>query len=186
MEKTRQPAAIIPAIILIGVGVLFLLLNTGVLGTLNMGQLWPIFPTLAGLALLVPYFSGWEHGPDIAIGGMNSLMIGLFFFLFTLNVTIEPLERIQWSDMARLWPSFIIIPAVAFGLRWLMGGRRKEDLWMPWMVLVLLVLGIAGFLFTFGGFTAFGAIINYWPVLLIASGVIVLLWSFRRSSPSPQ
>lgn len=180
MENSRQPGVIVPAIILIGVGVFFLLSNAGLLGTLNVAQLWPIFPVLTGVALLVQYFAGRMRDPDLVTGGSISLMIGLFFFLFTLNVTIAPLGRIDWSDMARLWPAFPTIVGLGLALRWLVGGLRETELLIP--VTILFIVGFAGFGFTLAGLPTFSFIFSYWPVLLIVIGVIVLLRSFRQSS----
>jgi hypothetical protein len=167
-----------PALILIGIGVFFLLINTGVLGGVNLGDLWPIFPVLIGAGLLLQFFIGGLRDPDLVFGGTIFTLTGLFFFLFTLNVNVAPLGPITWSDMARLWPAFPTIVGIAFVLRWVLGGLRESGLLIP--AAILLAVGLGGFSFTLAGFPAFRLFFDYWPVLLIILGVIVLARSVTR------
>jgi ABC-type branched-subunit amino acid transport system permease subunit len=93
-------------------------------------------------------------------------------------VYIEPFGRITWGDMSVLWPAFPTIVGIALLLQWLAGGLRDHGLLIP--VTILLVVGLGGFAFTLRGFPTFRILADYWPVLLILLGVIVLVRSFTR------
>ena len=180
--ETRRGGSIVPAIILIAVGIFFLLVNADLLPRVSVAQLWPAFPVLLGIALLGQFFAGRMRDPGLVAGGTIFLLTGLFFFLFTFNLTVPPLGRIDWGDMARLWPAFPTIVGVALLLRWLAGGLRDRGLLIP--VVILLIVGLGGFAFTLGGFPTFRILADYWPVLLIALGVLVLARSFSRPRSS--
>ena len=49
--NSRRSGAIVPAVILIAIGTFFLLANLNVLPKVSIGQLWPAFPALLGVAL---------------------------------------------------------------------------------------------------------------------------------------
>jgi len=174
---SRRSGTIVPAIILIALGIFFLLMNlNGVRASL--GQLWPAFPVLMGLGMWLQFFIGRMRDPGLVTGGTIFLLIGLFFFLFTFQATLPGFGRVNWSDMGVLWPAFPTIVAVALLLQWLFGGLRNHGLLVP--VTILLIVGLGGFAFTLRGFPTFKLIADYWPVLLIALGVIVLLRSLVR------
>ncbi len=180
--ESRRSGSIIPAIILIAVGIFFLLVNTNVLPRAGIGQLWPALPTLLGISMLLQFFVGRMRDPGLVSGGTIFLLTGLFFFLFTLRVTVEPFGPITWGDMARLWPAFPTIVGIALLLRWLAGGLRDHGLLIP--VTILLIVGLGGFAFTLGGFPTFRILADYWPVLLIVLGVLVLARSLIRPQSS--
>ena len=54
----RHNAGMIPAIILIGIGALFLLNNLNILHVDNWGQFWPVLLIAAGVYLLDGRFTG--------------------------------------------------------------------------------------------------------------------------------
>lgn len=179
---SRRSSAIFPAIILIVVGAFFLLTNLNVLPRVSIGQLWPAFPALLGIALWLQFFLGRPRDPGLVFGGTIFLLTGLFFFLFTLNLTLPLLGRITWGDMARLWPAFPSIVGIAFALQWIVGGLRQPGLLAPAMILLL--VGLGGFAFTLAGFPMFQVVFDYWPVLLIVLGVAILARSFVRQRSS--
>jgi len=81
--------------------------------------------------------------------------------------------------MGLLWPAFPLIVGIAFVVLWAAG--RFHD----WGVLVpagiLLLVGIGGFAFTLGNVPLFQNILQWWPLLLIFFGVIILIQSITRS-----
>lgn len=176
--SSQRTGSIVTAIILILIGGVFLLVNNGVLPRVSIGQLWPGLPLVLGIGLFLQYFLGGMRDPGQVTGGTIFVLVGLFFFLFTLGVYIEPFGRITWGDMSVLWPAFPTIVGIALLLQWLAGGLRDHGLLIP--VTILLVVGLGGFAFTLRGFPTFRILADYWPVLLILLGVIVLVRSFTR------
>ena len=182
MQPRRNGGTLVVAFLLIGIGLFFLLVNTNIV-RVSIGQLWPAIPTLIGAALLVQFFAGGMRDPGLVTGGTIFLLIGLFFFLFTLGVTIEPFGQITWSDMSVLWPAIPTIIGIALLMQWLFGGLRDHGLLIP--VAIFLLIGLGGFAFTLRGIPVFSTLVDYWPVLLIAIGLIVLVRSLRRPQSSP-
>ena len=137
-------------------------------------KMWPIFPVIGGLALLVGYLLGGAQDGGLAFLGTAALLIGLFFFGFTLGVW-------DWGDMSRLWPIFPVIGGVALLVLFLVDRRARRDLGLLGVALAAIVAGIVGLLYTWGYVS--GDILKYWPVLLILIGVLGLLGAFiPRSS----
>jgi hypothetical protein len=182
MKTRRNSGAIVPAVILIAIGIFFLLVNANLLPRVDFVQLWPAIPVLLGLGLLTQFFAGRMRDPGLVTGATIFLLTGLFFFAFTLRLDIAPFGPIGWGDMATLWPAFPAIVGIALLLQWLAGGLRDHGLLIP--VTILLIVGLGGFAFTLRGFPTFQLIADYWPVLLIVLGVIVLARSFIRPRSS--
>jgi len=178
MSDSQRSGALVPAVILIALGILFLLINLNVLQGVGIGQLWPIFPIVLGIGMWTQYFAGRMRDPGLVTGGTIFLLVGLFFFLFTLEVNVPGLGRMHWGRMADLWPAFPTIVGVALLLQWLAGGLRDTALLIP--VAILLAVGLGGFAFTLANFPTFRIIADYWPVALILIGVAVLVRSFIR------
>jgi len=176
MEPRRNRGTLVAAVLLIGFGLFFLLVNTSVI-RVSMVQLWPAIPVLIGAALFVQFFAGRMRDPGLVTGGTIFLLIGLFFFLFTLGVTIEPLGRIRWGDMAVLWPAIPTIIGVGILMQWIFGGLRDHGLLIP--VMIFLLIGLGGFASTLRGIPTFSILVDYWPVLLIVIGVIVMARAIR-------
>lgn len=176
MEPRRNGGTLVAAVLLIGIGLFFLLVNTSVI-RVSIGQLWPAIPTLIGAALFVQFFTGGRRDPGLVTGGAIFLLTGLFFFLFTLGVAIEPFGQITWGDMAVLWPTLPTIIGVALLMRWLFGGLRDHGLLIP--VTLFLLVGLSGFAFTLRRIPALSILVDYWPALLILIGLIVLVRSLR-------
>jgi len=179
---SRRTGQIIPAFLLIAVGVLFLLVNSGALPRVSIGDLWPALPALLGVGLLLQFFLGRMRDPGLVTGGTIFLLIGLFFFLFTLEANVPGLGRVHWGMMAELWPAFPLIVAIGLLMQWLAGGLRDTGLLIP--VTILGIVGLGGFAFTLAGFPTFRALTQYWPVLLIVLGAVVLIRSLIRPRSS--
>jgi len=180
MEIRR--GSIVPAVLLIAVGVIFLLVNLNVIPRVSIAELWPALPVLIGLGMLLQFLLGGLRDPGLVTGGTIFLLTGLFFFLFTLEVNLPGLGVVRWGLMGELWPAFPLIVAIALLLQWIAGGLRDTGLLVP--VTILGIVGLAGFAFTLDRFPAFRAIVEYWPVLLIVLGLVVLARAFSRPRPS--
>lgn len=180
--KRRSP--LLPAAILILVGLFLLLQNIGALDDLNLpgiGKLWPGIIVLAGLAFLLQYIGGGARDDDLVFVGTAATLVGLFFFLFTLEVDLPQLERVGrvgWDDMGRLWPAFPIIAGVAFVLQAILSrGREREALKVG---LVAIVVGVVAFYFTLGRPSELEEVVKFWPALLILlGGAMLLQYLFR-------
>jgi hypothetical protein len=164
--------AIVPGLFLIIFGLWLLARNLG-LDLPGLDQLWPVFPLLGGLAFLVQYFAGGRKEDGLVFVGVAAALVGAFFFAFTLG----PLE---WRDMGRWWPVFVLIGAAAFLAQWLT-QPREWGLLVP-AGLALLVGGVAlGATLRVFSSQLVTQLVQLWPVLLILAGIITLArYFFRR------
>jgi hypothetical protein len=172
---------VIWGLIMIAVGAWFLLRTLG-FRLPGMGQMWPIFPTLVGLSMFVGWlFTGNKrenHG--IMIPATINLLIGLFFFGFTMGV-------FPWSAMGVLWPVFPLIVGISFFVAWVFSLFSNWGLLIPGGITA--TVGIVGLGFTLSAQSGlFAWIVRLWPLALIALGVLVLvgglLSGFRTPSRS--
>lgn len=174
--NTRRWTAIITGLVLIALGVWFLLENLGIV-TIDLGRIWPIFPTLFGAAILALGISTRRNRANAEgeiMVGVWALLLGLFFFLFSTGT-------VSWAEMARLWPTFPLIVGLGFLISFLAGGRRDWGLIILGAIATL--IGVVGYLFTFGLFgPAFAATVLPYvvPTLLILGGIGFLLSALRR------
>ena len=174
--NTRRWTAIITGLVLIALGVWFLLENLGIV-TIDLGRIWPIFPTLFGAAILALGIATRRNRANAEgeiMVGVWALLLGLFFFLFSTGT-------VSWTEMARLWPTFPLIAGLGFLLGFLVGGARDWGIFIIGAIATL--VGVVGYMFTFGLFSpAFAAtVLPYFvPVLLILGGIGFLVSALRR------
>jgi hypothetical protein len=140
--------------------------------------LWPGIVVVVGLVFWIGYVTSAGRDPGLAFVGTIVTLVGAFFFLFTLNVSVPGLGVIGWGDMARLWPAFPLIVGVAFVVLWVTNKFRDTGVLVP--AAILLIVGLGGFAFTLGEVPALRQIVDWWPVLLIVLGVAFLVQSFAR------
>jgi len=168
-RRSARGGAVFWGLLLIAGGIWFLLDALGI-HTPGMGAMWPIFPTLVGVGL----FGVWLFSSDkrdaagIAIPATINLLIGLFFFTFTLRI-------FRWGDMAFLWPVFPLIVGISFIVAWVLSLFREWGFLIPGGIVG--AVGIIGLTFTTAGqnYWFLTTILQWWPLTLIAVGVIVLL-----------
>lgn len=178
-HRTERVNAAVWGLILIAAGVWFLLDALGI-PVPGMHALWPIFPTVVGLG----FFAGWLFSSDkaaaygLAIPGTINLLVGLFFFSFTLGF-------FEWGDMAFLWPVFPLIVGVAFIVAWAFSLFKEWGLLIPGGITG--TVGLVGLAFTLG--RADNAYLNLlakgWPVLIILSGLITIVASLTSARRAP-
>jgi hypothetical protein len=166
------------AIILIALGSFFLLRELGVFGdrALDFEELWPGILILAGAAFLLQFFLGGTREPGFVFVGTAALLLGLFFFLFTLNVDLSSLigelrGPIAWDDMEVLWPVFPMIGGIALVAMSIL-SRETEAFWVGVMAVVVGVVALA---FTLGLADGTAELVKFWPLLLILLGGGMLL-----------
>jgi hypothetical protein len=170
---------VITAVIFIGIGAYLLLANLNVIPPYPITQMWPGIVVLVGILFWLGYIFGKDHDPGLAFIGTIVTLVGLFFFLFTFNVDLLGLGRVDWSEMRLLWPAFPLIVGVAFVVLWAAGGFRDWGVLIP--AGVLLLVGFGGFAFTLGNVPVFQNVLQWWPLLLIFFGIIILVQSVTRS-----
>jgi len=167
--KNRR-GAIVPGIILILVG-LVLLLQQLVPSFFGWDRLWPLFPTLGGVAFLTGWLFSRDREPGLLFVGTGATLVGLFFFPFTFGL-------FRWADMSRMWPAFPIIGGLAFLA--LFAGGRFRDWGAAGVGCVAMLVGIIAFGFTLFRFprTLSVALLKLWPLGLIFIGLIALASAF--------
>jgi hypothetical protein len=158
-------------------GLLLLLLGAWLLArNLNwpvpgLDQLWPGLIVLFGLGFLGQYLAGGRREEGLVFTGLAATLVGAFFLAITLGY-------LQWGDLGRLWPVFVLIGGVAFLGQWL-ARPAERGLLLP--ALMALAIGGVALVFTLGllnpALTAEAA--RLWPVLLIVLG-LGLLVSYLR------
>jgi len=178
---SERSGVVIWGLAMIVVGAWFLLRTLG-FRLPGMGQMWPIFPTLVGLSIFV----GWLFTPDkranhgMMIPATINVLIGLFFFLFTLDL-------LPWGAMGYLWPVFPLIVGISFFVAWVFSLFANWGLLIP--AGVTATVGIVGLGFTLSAQSGlFAWVVRLWPLALIALGVLILLGGllsgFRRRPSS--
>lgn len=161
LGMAKNNSNLVGGLVLMGIGAWFLLRNM-IPALPGMDAFWPIFPVLVGLSFLVGYVRSREAG--LLIPGVSSLLIGLFFFAFSLHM-------VSWSAMGVLWPIFPLIGGVAFAATFVATGAQEWGLLVP--AGAGLAVGFFGLVLGFGG-SGLLTLINFWPVLLILAGLAVL------------
>lgn len=174
--------ALIPALALILVGVFFLLVNLKVLPQLSITELWPGIIVFVGIMFWLGFIFGRGHDAGLAFVGTIITLTGAFFFLFTLHAHIPGFGEVQWGDQGRLWPAYPTIVGIAFIILWIANRFRDGGVLIP--AAILLVVGLAGFSFTLGDVAPFRDIVRFWPLLLIALGILILARAFIRPNRS--
>ncbi|HOX40784.1 MAG TPA: hypothetical protein PK263_01155 [bacterium] len=161
-EKTEKSQSddvraggVIPGVILIILGILFLLPRLGV----DFGKLWPTFILAPGLAFWAFYLvSGRkEKNAGILIPGTITTLIAVFFYY---------LSATSWEKLSTLWPLFPLIVGISFYVFYLASGRKEKGILVPANILSL--IGVL--------FLALNSIsYNLWPLILIIVGVFFLV-----------
>jgi hypothetical protein len=175
----ERRGTIITALALIFIGGYFLLVNLNVIPSLGITQMWPGIVVLVGILFWLGFIFGHDHDAGLAFVGTIVTLTGLFFFLFTLNVTIPGFGTVEWGDMAQLWPAFPLIVGIAFVVMWMAGRFRDAGLLVPGGILLL--VGFGGFAFTMHGVPVFQNLLQWWPVLLIVFGIAIIIQSLTRT-----
>jgi hypothetical protein len=167
----HRRGALLPGLALVLVG---LWLLAGALGwnLPGLGALWPIFPLGFGLGCLWQYFQDGRRSHGLVFTGISAALVGVLFFTITFGL-------VQWGDLSRLWPVFILIAGAAFLGQWV-AQPSERGLLAPG--LGALAVGAIALLFTLDllGAPATALAARLWPVLLIVLGLGLLASYFWR------
>ena len=164
--RRRGRGSVILGIVLVTAGVWFFLRNLGV-GLPGPAELWPVFPCLAGVAFLGSFVTSKNRSPGLVFLGTAGLLVGLFFFTFTVG-------PLQWWRMEDYWPAFPLIAGLSFVATWVAGRFREPGLLVP--ATVSLLAGVVGFSFTLGWFDVWvmPVLASGWPLVLVAMGLLMV------------
>ncbi|MFZ3589548.1 LiaI-LiaF-like domain-containing protein [Bacillus sp. DJP31] len=152
---------------LIIVGVIFSLQSFGIV-TNFWGYFWPMFLIVPGVIFHLAFFlsGAKKHLAGLLVPGGILLVIGLLFAFETMT---------SWQFSEDTWPIYLF--AVALGLFELyVFGGRESGLLIP----VFILAGI-GTIFLLNGLLSY-PIFKFWPLILIAVGLYIILGRSRSKS----
>ena len=169
MNDKGRPIA---AVVLIGLGVLFLAGQLFDIGGI-LGWLWPFFVILPGMAFLYFAYTGGKNQSGLAVPG--AVITGTGLILFYQNMTNH------WESWAYAWSLYPLFVGLALTF---MGGRTGDKGTLKtgqglvrWGGMAFIVLAVLFEVVIFGGGGIFGNLAL--PLLLIGAGAFMLLRSQR-------
>ncbi len=165
--------ALIPGAFLILIGGWLLAESLG-LRLPGLGQMWPGFLILFGFGFVAQFFAGQRRDEGLVFVGVASALLGAFFLLITLG----PLE---WRDLGRYWPVFVLIGGAAFLAQW-RAQPEQRALLVPGGAALL--VGLAGLALTMGWLRSALAeqLVKLWPLALIVAGLgLMASYLLRRN-----
>ncbi|HOO96520.1 MAG TPA: DUF5668 domain-containing protein [Caldisericia bacterium] len=112
----REQGIVFPATILIGVGLIFLAQNSGFFPGYNMGDLWPLFPIVVGLAFLMLYI---VDRTDAGVLVPACILLGVGAVFLSINIS-------GW--VIYIAPSAIIVIGLALIVRSMSPQKEKEPI----------------------------------------------------------
>ncbi len=172
----RNTGRITAALILIGLGVLFLLGDLNILSFSLLGTLWPFFIIVPGLVFLYVALTGSPDSASLAIPG--AIVTGTGMILLYQSATGH------WESWAYIWTLY----PVFLGLGLMYMGRRTGNTGSYRTGLTLTRIGVLAFL-VFGAFfevfifSSLGLGRYALPLILIIWGAWMLMRGARGGSP---
>lgn len=106
MNPARHSRAVIGTVLVL-VGVMFILMNLGVIGRVSFVHFWPLILVVIGVAKILQAHDGhgrWE--------GLWMLLLGTWFQLVTLNV-YGMTYRNSWPLLLIVWGIYLAGSAIA-------------------------------------------------------------------------
>ena len=171
MTRGREARGIFWGGVLVFVGAWFLAERLGY-DLPPLYQLWPIFPMLSGAGSLLGYFSRGRKDPKLIFPGIFGILIGIFFFCFTLGA-------LGWEEMGLLWPVFPLVAGISFLATWLVGGCKENELLIPGGLST--TVGVVGLLLTVGDLTVRDLRLAG-SLFILAIGAVMVARSLRSPS----
>lgn len=168
MSRRRHGNALFGGAVLILLGAWFLFDGLG-FDLPRLGVLWPAFPLLSGLLSLFAFATREKRDPSLVFSGVSGVLLGLFFFCFTLGV-------FDWDEMGELWPVFPLILGCSFLGSWLAGGCREKGLIVPGVGAA--AVGAVGLLFTLNQLS-FDGLRLVGSLTIVAVGAVIVVRSLR-------
>lgn len=153
---------IVPGLILILAGLLFLLDNFNLID-FDWGKIWTWMIVLLGVAFWLGFISD-RRKLGLIMPGTILLTLGI---IFNLNAYY------YWADMDILWPFFILAPAFGFFAMFLF-GKKDRGLLVP--AIILTIVGTTFLMTTIPG------LIFVIAILLIGFGVLIMISSNKKNN----
>ena len=153
LVENTTPQRDIVGLVLIIIGILLLLRNLGV--QLGIGEIWPWFIVLFGIAFTAMYFSD-KSQYVLLMPAFILIITGLVFAMCTI---------FGWQYMGKLWPLLIMSPGFGFIAMARFGQKGTALLWPG----VGLIAGASIILILQSPWSRF------WPWVLIVSGIFLSL-----------
>lgn len=154
--------ALVLGTVVVAVG-LWLLLDSFGVPVPDLGEHWPIFLILGGLASAVDW--AWVSRRSGSAGqAVVGIGLGILFYLLEL-------DRLQWRDFDDWWPSLFLIAGLAYCTAWAAGRFQSSRRLTAGLVL----LGLAA---TGWGWQLLKLQVM-WAVILLAIGAFVLWRTLR-------
>ncbi len=165
----QQRSTLVIGILLVLVGIYFFLVNAvpEVSQWLKIDASWPVIIMLVGAGLLL---LGLIVGtPEMAVPAV--IVAGIGGILYYQNMTSD------WGSWSYMWALIPGFSGVGMVLAWLLGARNKYSIQSA-----LDTVGTSLVLFVifgafFGAFTGLG---KYWPLVLIAAGLLIAFRTLVR------
>ncbi len=162
---------------LLGFGVLLILAGLAFaalqLFHITFSPFWPFIIIGVGVALLV--LGVLINVPDLAVPACIVAGIGGILYYTALTGRWE-----AWAFLWTLIPGFV---AIGMFLAWLLGARKNYNFRSILDTLITSIVMFAIFFALFGtifGYFTNGVLQSYWPLLLVAAGVLILIRGFFR------
>lgn len=145
-------------VILLGLGVMALLNNFGIINfSFTIWRLWPLIFLIPGLVFELNYFN--NNGPvGLVVPGGIMLTYGMIFMVCSL---------FGYQHMIYLWPWFIGAVGVGLYQLYLFGDRQRPLFWVSFGFITFSVLSSSLALLSIRGSLVF-------PAVLIVSGAMLL------------
>jgi hypothetical protein len=131
---------------------------------LSEAAVWPLIIIGSGLALFI--IGVFVEAPDMAVPAC--IVAGVGGILYWQNMTGD------WGSWAYMWTLFPGFAGVGIIIGGLMAGRGSHAFWNGVSSIVSSMIMFLIFGSFFGAFVGLG---TYWPLLLVAAGLILLLRS---------
>lgn len=156
-------------IALVVLGVVLLLSNLGLGVRFNISSFWPLLVALVGAVFIRDALRRGGDKSHVFVG-VIIFGIGVFYFLKEI--------RLITAGMGELWPAFLIIVGIAF-------FAQAAALHEPHFSGTGAILCATGAVFLVVNLRLVDTevlreLLKYWPVLIIAAGVLKLVDSYRR------
>jgi hypothetical protein len=172
MMSSKRSGSLFFGLVLIGFGLWFLADNL-ILNLPGIGSMWPILPTLGGLALIYSFLRDRDRDAGVLIPGIGGFLAGIFFFAITLG-------PLAWRDLAEWWPIFPVIGGIAFIAVFVFGKQHDPGLLFPGTGSLL--VGIFFLLITMGPLR-WRDMDTLWPAFPLIAGLsFIAVWLCDRKN----
>jgi hypothetical protein len=164
--KYYRSSSVVIGLMLIVLGLAFFAATQGAFG-LDWGNIWPLFPIVVGIGLLVAAFvaDNANSRAGLVVPGTIALLLGSFFLATTTGI-------LSWSDQGTLWPIYPLIVGVSLLAAYAVSGFRQPGYLIPGLIVSMVGLVFLGVVLTG---TAYDYIGKIWPIFVIIAGVLILV-----------